>query len=400
MNARPIVARAVVLSLLTGAVACAPSPEPATPAPAAEPVAAPLDTEALADLIAERMALQSGERVLLVGAPGRFDELIAALRERISAADAIDLGVVSVADAAHGDWSTEFTRSLQGLEGEPLVEALSSVDLGIMMPAAQPTHAPYAALQEVLRRGSGRTIHFHWEGAYGLDGEIMMPTATVDRLYQRSLLETDYAALAAIQQRFAAAMRTGTVHVTTPAGTDLRFRVGDRPVTRQDGDASAARAATARNLIDREVELPAGAIRVAPLEETVEGTIAFPPGIWAGDPVEGLVLTFAGGRVTGIRADSGGEAVEAELEAGGDAARSFRELAVGFNPTLSIPAENPWIPYYGYGDAVVRLSLGDNTELGGNVGGGYVRWNFFTDATVAIDDEVWVRDGRLVIDSE
>ena len=53
--------------------------------------------------------------------------------------------------------------------------------------------------------------------------------------------------------------------------SDLRFRIGDRPVTLQDGDASAARAARGRVLIDREIELPAGVVRVAPLEETVEG---------------------------------------------------------------------------------------------------------------------------------
>jgi hypothetical protein len=45
---------------------------------------------------------------------------------------------------------------------------------------------------------------------------------------------------------------------------------------------------------------------------------------------------------------------------------------------------------------VVRLSLGDNSELGGRVGGGYVRWNFFVDATVRVGDQVWVEDGRLV----
>ena len=60
------------------------------------------------------------------------------------------------------------------------------------------------------------------------------------------------------------------------------------------------------------------------------------------------------------------------------------------------PDRNPWIPYYGYGAGIVRLSLGDNSELGGAVGGGYVRWNFFTDLTVEVGDEVWVRDGELV----
>jgi hypothetical protein len=44
---------------------------------------------------------------------------------------------------------------------------------------------------------------------------------------------------------------------------------------------------------------------------------------------------------------------------------------------------------------VVRLSLGDNSELGGNVGGGYVRWNFFTDTTVVVNGETWVENGKL-----
>ena len=45
---------------------------------------------------------------------------------------------------------------------------------------------------------------------------------------------------------------------------------------------------------------------------------------------------------------------------------------------------------------VIRLSLGDNTELGGKVKGGYVRWNFFTDATVIVGDDLWVENGKLV----
>ena len=178
-------------------------------------------------------------------------------------------------------------------------------------------------------------MHFHWVGAYDMNGATLPTTPDVARVYQRALLETDYSALSTRQRALEAAMRNTTVRVTTPAGTDLRFRIGDRPVTKQDGDASAARATRARNLIDREVELPAGAIRVAPLEESVEGTIAFPPALWSGVRVEGLVLTFARGRVTAVRATTGRDAVERELAAGGDAARGFREIALGLNPLLA-----------------------------------------------------------------
>jgi hypothetical protein len=150
-------------------------------------------------------------------------------------------------------------------------------------------------------------------------------------------------------------------------------------------------------LIDREVELPAGAIRVAPVEESVNGKIAFPASDWGGERVEGLVMTFANGRLTGFVASRGKAGVEKELAQGGDAARSFREFAMGLNPLLAIPATGErWIPYYGYGAGVVRLSLGDNSELGGKVGGGYIRWNFFPDATVRVGDDVWVRDGKLL----
>ncbi|MCG8468977.1 MAG: aminopeptidase, partial [Gemmatimonadetes bacterium] len=179
------------------------------------------------------------------------------------------------------------------------------------------------------------------------------------------------------------------------AGTDIRFRIGDRPVNRQDGDASAARARQGRVLVDWHVELPAGALRVAPLETTVQGTIAYPRSRWSGEVVEDLTLTFVDGVVTDIAAAAGQSAVEAELAAAGEAA-AFRELGVGFNPFLAVPDEDPWLPYFGYGSGVVRLSLGDNSELGGAVGGGYVRWVFFLDATVEIDGARWVEEGRLV----
>jgi leucyl aminopeptidase (aminopeptidase T) len=188
------------------------------------------------------------------------------------------------------------------------------------------------------------------------------------------LLETDYTALTALHKRFADAVRGDTiVHITSPGGTDLRFRAGDRPVNMQDGDASKARAARGVVLIDKEIELPAGAVRIAPIEDSVDGVIAFPPSQWDGRPVEGLKLRFAKGRVVDVTATSGKEAAEAEIRRNAAAGNAFREFALGLNPLLAVPDRAPWIPSYGYGSGVVRLSLGDNTELGGTVTGGYVR---------------------------
>jgi hypothetical protein len=278
------------------------------------------------------------------------------------------------------------------------------VNAAIMMPGANPSHPAYLAMQDWLKDDltehlGRRTVHFHWienGSAYPIAGQPLPARPAMDANYQRALLETDYKALAEIERRFAAALKTGDVRITSQSGTDLRFRAGDRPANLQDGDASAARAAVGTVLVDKEIELPAGVVRVAPIEETVDGVVAFPPSQWDGRPVDGLTLRFSKGRVVEIIAASGRDAVEAEMQKAGDAGRAFREIGVGFNPLLAVPERAPWIPYYGYGAGVVRLSLGDNSELGGKVtGSAYVRWNFFTDLTVTVGSTTWVRNGKL-----
>lgn len=352
---------------------------------------------ALADLIVTRSKLQPGEQVLIVAQPGRFDSLVAVLEQAVAKTGANYLGAISTDSLNQPEaWTTDFVRAALHKSPTDLTAQLGEVDLGIMLPGAVPTDKPYAAMQEVLNLGHGRTIHFHWSGAYDILGQPIEITPAIDQLYQDVLFNTAYDSLTRLHQQFDSAMRHATVQVTTPAGTNLTFQIGDRPVTKQDGDASLGRMQFAHNLIDREVELPAGAIRVAPIEETVEGTIAFPDGMWNGQKVEGLILTFKKGKVTNISAKSGQESVKAELDKAGEAGYSFRELAVGFNPLLSIPVDHPFIPYYGYGAGIIRLSLGDNTELGGKVKGGYVRWNFFLDATVSVGDDIWVKDGVLL----
>lgn len=356
-----------------------------------------LPWDAVASKLVERMAISPGERVLLLAMPGDFSPLVPVLRRHVARAGGHDLGAIAVDGSHPAGWETPFGRDSEGLTVQEMVEYFLEIDVAVMLPGAGTQHAPYAAMQALLGTGRARTIHFHWAGAYDLQGNLMPTDRAVSQTLLRALLQTDYAALAAHQRDFESEMRGQVVRVTTPLGTDITFQIGDRPVTKQDGDASALAAALARNLIDREIELPAGAIRVAPIEASVNGRISFPPTVWQGQTVEGLVLEFESGRVVDMTASSGLEAVEAELDAAGESGRAFREFALGFNPLLGIPTQGaPWIPYYGYGAGVVRLSLGDNTELGGAVEGGYVRWNFFPDATVTVGKEVWVSEGRLV----
>lgn len=351
-----------------------------------------LDYAAIAKRLVAQLALTPGERVMAIAHPGTFEDLLPYIRYEVMRAGGVDLGVVSVLREPWPE-SFELPVIVKGARDarSHYKDMFRNVDAAIMMPGATTSHPAYLAMQDWLKddlveRRGRRTIHFHWVengSAYALPGQPLPPRYAIDALYQRALLDTDYVALGRAQRAFADRMRRGTVHLTSPSGTDLRFRIGDRPVNFQDGDASRARAAAGRVLIDKEIELPAGVVRVAPLEESVEGVVAFPVSQWDGKPVEGLRLRFERGRVVEVTAASGRAAVEAEMGRAGPAGRAFREFALGLNPLLAVPDSGPWIPYYGYGSSVVRLSLGDNTELGGAVTGGYVRWNFFTDITVS-----------------
>ncbi|MEO8501744.1 MAG: aminopeptidase [Vicinamibacteria bacterium] len=372
----------------------------AVASPAAAQSQLTLDYEALARRIVRQLDLKPGERVLSLKHPGLFEALIPHLRYEVVKAGGVDLGVIDVlAEPVPAGWDLSLIRKANPASQTAYREMLRGVDAAVMLPGAAPNDPAYAAMQDGLKAGHGRTVHFHWvEGgsAYPLPGQPLPARPSIDALYQRAVLESDCAAIGVAQREFEAALRHREVRVTTPAGTDLRFRIGDRPVNKQNGDASAARTAKGLILIDREIELPCGALRVAPLEESVEGVIAFPPSQWNEHPVEGLKLRFEKGRVVGIQAALGQDAAEAEIAQAGEAGHNFRELALGFDPLLAVPEESPWIPYYGYGAGVVRLSLGDNTELGGRVGGGYVRWNFFADATVRVGDTVFVEKGKLL----
>jgi leucyl aminopeptidase (aminopeptidase T) len=362
------------------------------------------DYPAVARRLVQQLALKPGERVMSLAHPGTFEDLLPHIRYEVMRAGGIDLGVVEVLREPVPESFDADVLAKGARESRAYYKAMfRDVDAAIMMPGASTAHPAYLAMQDWLKddlsehRGR-RTIHFHWienGSAYAVAGQPLPARPVMDAVYQRALLQTDYKALADVEKRFAAALRGGAVHITSPLGTDLRFGTGDRPANLQDGDASAARTAQGKVLVDHEIELPAGVVRVAPIEDTVEGVVAFPPSQWDGRPVEGLKLRFARGRVTGVTAASGADAVEAEMRRAGDAGRAFREIGVGFNPLLAVPEREPWIPYYGYGAGVVRLSLGDNTELGGGVTGGYVRWNFFTDLTVTVGGTTWIRNGKM-----
>ena len=291
-------------------------------------------------------------------------------------------------------------ETIDGREVERFEERLDNTDIYVWMPGASALTTPEQrrALERwVDAGGARRELHFHWsEGTMTLDQMAAPHTADMDKLYADAL-DIDYGALNKVQDAAIALLRSGEIRVTTPGGTDLRFRTGDRPFNKQNGDGSKERIKTARVRIDRHIELPAGIVRVAPLEATVRGVLVIPAmryGEGFGAIARDVRLEFAQGKVVKVGARERAVEVEQLLERS-PALASFRELGVGFNPKLTMPPGSSTVPYYGYGAGFVRLSVGNNEELGGGVRGQGVMWNFYPDATITVAGKTLVKGGKL-----
>jgi hypothetical protein len=344
------------------------------------------DYEKCARRIADALQLGPGEKVLLKLDTRDFTKLVPPLQSVIRASGAHISGVILAEDTDADD--RKELKSLRAL--------FNRADVFIWLPEIHQRNRPALtqALNEWLDVGRGRALHFHWNGGSYPLGYLPLPSQDfIDRMYLAALdvprgqLDEQHRAAIPI-------LRSGRIRVTTPDGTDISFEAGDRPFCSQVGDATRSRMETARTRIDRDIELPAGVLRVAPIETSVNGSVFLPA--WSPIRSEGrnLVLHFINGLVAiqGVNADK----IDQELIGAGGDARMFREFALGFNPALKVPSEAPFIAYYGYGAGVVRLSLGDSEEMGGANRGGGVYWNFIHNATVTIGNRTLVEDGNLL----
>ncbi len=179
----------------------------------------------------------------------------------------------------------------------------------------------------------------------------------------------------------------GEVRVTTPFGTDLRFRLAKRPVDYSNGLATEEKAERGEVAF-----LPAGGMEVSTAEDSAEGGIVYDVTIRAEKGlVQGLSLQIAQGRIKEVSAKAGKEIFDASplRKQAGDENR-FAFFGFGLNPKLR----------HGFtqDDKVlggVTIGFGDNRDKGGKniASGGW--WASMTKATVTISGQKIMEDGKL-----
>ena len=162
-------------------------------------------------------------------------------------------------------------------------------------------------MQDLLweQLGQHRTVHFHWAGAYTVE-DLPTPLAQPPAQFQPMAIERLPCIGAPSSRRIfpicvpvtmRSRVRRAPARFTSqrlPART-FDFGIGERPINRQDGDVSGARAAAGAILIDREIEFPAGGVRVAPIEASVQGIVVFPRSTWNGERVDDFAICVRGG---------------------------------------------------------------------------------------------------------
>lgn len=150
---------------------------------------------------------------------------------------------------------------------------------------------------------------------------------------------------------------------------------------------------------DGHINMPGGEVYTAPVEEGVEGTIAFEhPGVYAGILIPDIRLEFRRGEVVSAKA-SAHQDLLSSLVAMDPGAKRLGELGFGTNPKLDAFCDD--ILYDEKIQGTVHIALGRSYAECGGLNDSALHWDIIKDlrlgGKVYADDRLVVEDGRFVI---
>ena len=186
--------------------------------------------------------------------------------------------------------------------------------------------------------------------------------------------------------------RRRDVHVTSEAGTDLKFTTGSRWILEDNGICNRPGAIT---------NLPAGKVFVLPKEGSANGRIVI-DGSWEGEKLEkSISILVEEGIITDVSGDEKAEAIWKQMEDIRSGLRpskaamvgNFAEFGFGMNPNAQITGhvledEKQLGTCY--------FSIGDNTSLGGNASVGIHIPGVITKPSVWLDDSQIIDSGKFI----
>ncbi len=205
-------------------------------------------------------------------------------------------------------------------------------------------------------------------------------------------IAVDYGQLEDLGRRFASLLSgTHDVRVTADNGTDLRFRLAGPERKPHVNDGVIADEDVAEGNPD--AALPAGAVWVAPAEDSAEGLfVSDLPIPQMGKLIERLAWRFDHGRITEFTARKNVDLAQV----GRDDATGDKDMFASFGIGLNRKAKPGFLANYIVAGAV-SVGVGDNREYGGR---NRSSWGFagtLSGATVEIGGKTVVAGGKIAI---
>ena len=369
------------------------------------------DTDAIArTVVTQNLGVTEGEKVLIFG-PVREIHLLEDLAFHVRNVGAFPL--VTITSDRMVERGNEVPSSYDAVTDAFELALMEFVDATLVV--APDWHpgvladlppdrfaARNAAYQPISRRARERRVRFLeiGNGLSPTDWRAEQAGMSKDDMTSMfwSGISLDYAELERKGQAVLQRLEAGRdVRVTHPDGTDLRFRIDGRPVFVNDGTVSAA---------DRDqggaavlTWLPAGEVYVTAVPGTATGVVVIPKKAYLDDPsaeseIRNLRIEFRDGRAVSITGEGPGFAnYQTWHDAAGEGRDAFGVLDIGLNPHIRLPEDSGFGSFLPEGD--VTLAYGNDTWAGGENDVGWGDAHFMQGATVLLDGEPLVQDGRL-----
>ena len=200
-------------------------------------------------------------------------------------------------------------------------------------------------------------------------------------------VKVDYRKLRKIGSSIASKLDGGKyIRVCDPNGTDLAFSIKGRRVGVEIGTLEDC-FSTGREC---EVEVPAGEVYVAPMENSANGMLVVDQ--LRGYGIKGLRLSFENGKIVSFKVEKGSDAFKKVLEkAEGDKDR-IAELGIGINYGMKPVG---WSVYDEKALGTAHIAIGNNIHLGG-VNKASIHIDFILhNPTIKADGKIIVHMGKL-----
>jgi len=210
--------------------------------------------------------------------------------------------------------------------------------------------------------------------------------------WQKMLLAAsniDYSTLKDQVEKVAPLLRNGEVKITASNGTNLTLQLAGREPYSEDCIVDANDLDHGRNVAN----IPGGNLSVCPDETKGDGTVIFDrPTAYMGKWVGGVRFDFKDGTLTNYQARLNASLFKSSYEkATGDKSK-VALVGVGLNSKVRTGFLQDSIA-----EGAVTVAIGGNDDVGGSNKTDYYYAGVLTKATLSVDGNVVVKNGRIVV---